>query len=105
MCPLTIEAIGLAAGLTNLVSSLPQLIANLKNPSDACKQSPLRNACQCLGNALWLVYGLSVGSFAMILFSSLGSLMAAALLWQVIRSHQSRRGLRHNGGAYAGTAA
>lgn len=79
-----IELIGLLAGLTNLVSSVPQLAANLRNPELARGQSAARNACQCAGNALWLVYGLSIGSFAMTLFSSLGCMMAGLLLWQVL---------------------
>jgi len=90
MSNLTIEAIGLAAGLTSLLSSLPQMVANLRNPDMACQQSPARNAFQCAGNALWLVYGLSVGSLAMVLFSSLGIVMAGILLWQVVRSLQSQ---------------
>ncbi|MEM9433187.1 MAG: hypothetical protein AAGA12_04640 [Pseudomonadota bacterium] len=89
MNPLTIEMIGLAAGLTNLSSSIPQLIANLRNPDAASKQSPSRNACQCAGNVLWLVYGIAVNSVAMMIFSTLGSVMAGLLLAQVLSAARS----------------
>ena len=88
---MSIELVGLMAGLTNLVSSVPQLVANLRNPDCAAGQSAGRNACQCAGNALWLVYGVSVGSLAMTLFSSLGSVMAGLLLWQVLSAARSGR--------------
>lgn len=91
MSCIPIELLGFVAGLTNLASSVPQLIANLKNPINASKQSPSRNACQCAGNTLWLVYGISVGSIAMTVFSSLGSVMAALLLWQVLRAYTATR--------------
>ncbi|MEM6899075.1 MAG: hypothetical protein AAF583_04810 [Pseudomonadota bacterium] len=79
-----IELIGLAAGLTTLVSSVPQLVANLRDPESARKQSPMRNALQCVGNALWLLYGGAVGSLVMVVFSTMGCLMAACLLVQVL---------------------
>lgn len=84
----SIEMIGLLAGLTNLASSVPQLIANLRCPEKACGQSPSRNALQCSGNALWLVYGASIGSMAMTIFSTLGCAMAGLLLWQVLKANR-----------------
>ena len=87
---LFVEILGFAAGFTNLVSSIPQLLANLRNPGAAAKQSASRNACQCAGNGMWLVYGVTVGSIAMSTFSTLGCIMAGALLWQV--RHAKRTG-------------
>lgn len=79
-----LEALGFAAGAVNLTSSVPQLIANLRNPALARNQSAARNACQAAGNGLWLAYGVTVGSVAMSTFSALGCLMAATLLAQVL---------------------
>lgn len=78
----SIEIIGLAAGLMNLTSSVPQLLNNLKNPDQAKYQSRARNVMQASGNALWLVYGLYMDSTAMMIFSALGCLMAFCLLGQ-----------------------
>ena len=90
MCFIFVELVGFVAGLTNLVSSIPQLIANLRNPNSAAQQSAARNACQAAGNGMWLVYGLTVGSLAMSTFSTLGTLMAGALLIQVHRARRDR---------------
>lgn len=77
-----IEVLGFLAGFTTLCASLPQLLANLRDPKRACAQSPARNALQSAGNALWLVYAMSTGSIAMMCFSTLGCLMGLALLAQ-----------------------
>ena len=92
MCLIVIELVGFFAGLTNLVSSVPQLIANIRNPKSASGQSACRNALQCAGNGMWLYYGLSIGSMAMATFSTLGCAMAALLFWQVHRSHSAAQG-------------
>ena len=92
MCNTYIELIGIIAGLTNLLSSAPQLIDNLRNPDRASGQNASRNALQCAGNGMWLFYGVSIGSLAMTTFSTLGSVMAALLFWQVVRCKR-REGL------------
>ena len=84
-----VEAVGFMAGLTNLMSSVPQLFANLKSPDCAASQSGLRNAFQAAGNGMWLVYGLAAGSIAMSTFSTLGCLMAGVLFWQVRRAKKA----------------
>lgn len=81
---LHIEILGFVAGATNLFSSVPQLLANLKNPQFACGQSASRNCLQCAANALWLGYGLSVGSISMAIFAALGCLMAGILVRQTV---------------------
>ena len=80
-----VEMLGFVAGATTLFSSVPQLLANLRDPDLARGQSAARNALQGGGNAMWLLYALSVGSIAMTTFASLGSLMALALLTQTLR--------------------
>lgn len=82
-----VEMLGFVAGATTLCSSVPQLVANLRDPALAKGQSAARNALQCTGNAMWLVYALSVGSVAMTTFAGLGSVMALALLVQVVKSN------------------
>lgn len=85
MNPAFIETLGFAAGATTLVSSVPQLIANLKDQELARGQSLSRNCLQASGNALWLVYGVAVGSASMMTFAGLGCLMASCLAFQTYR--------------------
>lgn len=80
-----IEILGFIAGATTLVSSVPQLIANLRNQHLARGQSLSRNLLQSAGNALWLIYGGSVGSTSMTTFAGLGFLMAGSLALQTYR--------------------
>lgn len=91
MCEIHLEILGFMAGLTNLISLLPQLLANLRNRAAAASQNAARNACQCAGNGMGLAYGLSVGSLAMTTFSLLGSVMAGALMWQVWAAKRDQR--------------
>lgn len=81
-----IEILGFVAGATNLFSSVPQLLANLRNPQLARGQSLSRNCFQCAGNALWMLYGVSVGSISMTTFATLGCTMAAGLIFQTLRA-------------------
>lgn len=83
-----IELLGFVAGATNLFSSVPQLFANLSNPCLAKTQSCARNAFQCAGNSLWVIYAISVGSLSMMIFASLGSAMAGFLL---VQTYQAKR--------------
>ena len=65
-----IEFLGFSAGAITLVSSVPQLIANLRNQELAMAQSLSRNCLQSVGNGLWLGYGVTVGSASMTTMSS-----------------------------------
>lgn len=93
-----IEFLGFSAGAITLVSSVPQLIANLRNQELALAQSLSRNCLQSVGNGLWLGYGVTVGSASMTTFATLGCLMAACLALQTYsvqkRGRQSRHGKR-----------
>ena len=80
-----IELLGFIAGATTLVSSIPQLIANLRDKELARGQSLSRNLLQATGNALWFLYGASVGSTSMVTFAGLGCLMAGCLALQTYR--------------------
>lgn len=80
-----IEMLGFAAGATTLISSVPQLIANLRDHDLALGQSLSRNCLQSAGNALWFLYGASVGSTSMVTFAGLGCLMASCLAFQTHR--------------------
>ncbi|MGJ8585164.1 MAG: PQ-loop domain-containing transporter [Marinosulfonomonas sp.] len=88
-----IEILGFAAGATTLVSSVPQLIANLQNQDLARGQSLSRNCLQSAGNALWFTYGASVGSTSMVTFAGLGFLMASCLAFQTYRVKRRRIGM------------
>jgi len=80
-----IEILGFVAGATTLISSGPQLVANLRNQDLARGQSLSRNCLQSAGNALWFFYGASVGSTSMVTFAGLGCLMASCLAIQTYR--------------------
>ena len=84
-----IELIGWLAGTLLLMSSAPQLAANLRNPNLAKHQSPARNLLQCGGNFLWLVYAVMANVPAMKVFAALGTLMAAALFVQVVLARRA----------------
>lgn len=85
MEPVFIEVLGFVAGATTLISSVPQLIVNLRNQDLALGQSLSRNCLQSAGNALWFIYGASVGSTSMVTFAGLGCLMASCLALQTYR--------------------
>lgn len=84
MDQVSLEILGFVAGATNLMSSVPQLYANLRNPSLARGQSPSRNVLQCTGNLLWWAYGMQIGSVAMTTFALLGTVMSGVLLFQTL---------------------
>ena len=90
----SLEMLGFVAGATNLMSSVPQLAANLRNPALASGQSLWRNCLQCAGNALWMIYGLSVGSVSMTTFAALGCLMAGGLMAQILRTEHHGSGAK-----------
>ena len=94
MMLVSIEFLGFAAGATTLVSSVPQLIGNLRNRDLARSQSLARNCLQSAGNALWFLYGASVGSESMITFAGLGFLMASCLAYQTYRVQNEGRAWR-----------
>lgn len=91
-----VETVGFAAGATTLVSSVSQLIANLRDQALALGQSLSRNCLQSAGNALWFVYAISVGSTSMITFAGLGCLMASCLALQTYRVQRSGSGMGEN---------
>lgn len=84
--PFLVEIVGWSAGLTNLCSSVPQLLENLRKPSAAGHQNPLRNALQAGGNLQWFGYGWMIGSSVMCVFALLGFVMASWLLAQVLQA-------------------
>ena len=88
-----IEILGFAAGATTLISSVPQLIANLRDQDLALGQSLSRNCLQSAGNALWFLYGASVGSTSMLTFAGLGCLMASCLAFQTYRVQRKAIGM------------
>ena len=103
----TLEALGFAAGATNLYSSVPQLVANFRNPELVRGQNVSRNCYQFAGNALWLAYGLSAGSVSMTVFAGLGCAMAGALCTQTLKVNRTGplARSRHTVAALRGAAA
>lgn len=81
-------AIGTLAGLVNLSSSIPQVYKNIRRPTDAARQCPIRNALQATGNTLWLVYAILLNAFVMVIFATLGTGIALIILVQVLRARR-----------------
>ena len=98
-----IEILGFIAGATNLFSSVPQLLVNLRYPQRACGQSVSRNCFQCAGNALWMLYGIFVGSESMSTFAALGCAMAGGLIFQTMRAKTRALADMHQPGFVRGT--
>ncbi len=100
-----IEILGFVAGATTLTSSVPQLIANLRNQDLARAQSLARNCLQAAGNALWFTYGASVGSTSMVTFAALGCGMASCLALQTYRVQRRPRDLARDQPSIGSSAA
>ena len=78
--------LGLTAGALNMSSSVPQLIANLRDPLLARAQSPGRNFLQALANFGWAVWGIGMEAIEVVIFASAGFAMASVLLVQVMKA-------------------
>lgn len=78
------EVIGIAAGGSNMISTVPEIMANIGDLDRAASQTPWRPALQLLGNALWLVYGLREEKRVIVFFSAAGTLFASIALLQTI---------------------
>lgn len=69
--------IGTLAGMINMSATIPEILANFDDLSRAATQSPWRNVLQLLGNALWLIYGIKLGTRVIVVFSTAGMTFAA----------------------------
>jgi hypothetical protein len=53
-----VDLLGFVAGAVISIAALPRITSILRNPSGAASESIGRNSMLCLGNALWIVFGL-----------------------------------------------
>ncbi len=75
----TADVVGSLAGLLTTVAFLPQVIKTWKSRS-AADLSLIMFATLCLGVALWLVYGLMLGAWPVIIANAVTLLLAGTIL-------------------------
>jgi uncharacterized protein with PQ loop repeat len=82
------NAVGLAAGTIICASSLPQIVANLRDPEASRHQNLTRNILMTVGNCLWVWFGTSMGAYPVVIFCSIGAILNASLSVQCLRSQK-----------------
>jgi MtN3 and saliva related transmembrane protein len=75
-----IECLGLAAGMLTTFSFLPQAIKILQT-RDVSSISLLMYTIFCLGVVLWLVYGIALGSIALIIANGITLCFSSSILF------------------------
>lgn len=80
----TVAMIGIAAGASNMMATLPEIASNLLDLSRAASQSPWRNALQLLGNALSILYGFRKDDPVMKFFAASGATFALIAFIQTL---------------------
>ncbi len=79
MVPL-IEYIGIAAGVLTTLSFLPQVI-KIWQTRDASSISLLMYSFMCTGVLLWLIYGIAISSFSLIMANAVTLFLAGCVLF------------------------
>lgn len=82
-----IESLGLAAGTLTTFSFVPQVI-KIWRTRDVSAISLMMYAAFCCGVFLWLLFGIVIGSIAMILTNGITLLFAASILYLKITIEQ-----------------
>ena len=78
------ELIGYAAAILTTVSFVPQAILTLRT-RNVSGISLGMYSCSTAGVALWLVYGISLGQWPLILANAITLALASVILWTKIR--------------------
>jgi len=78
------EFLGFVAGALVTCSLIPQLVRVFKLRS-AREISTLFNALLLLGISFWLVYGISLRLFPVILWNAIGAILVALLLYAKLK--------------------
>ncbi|MCE2878151.1 MAG: SemiSWEET transporter [Comamonadaceae bacterium] len=78
------ELIGYAAAILTTVSFVPQAILTLRT-RNVSGISLGMYSCFTAGVALWLVYGISLGQWPLILANAITLALASVILWTKIR--------------------
>jgi MtN3 and saliva related transmembrane protein len=75
-----IEYIGITAGILTTFSFLPQVI-KIWQTRDVSSISLIMYSLFCIGVAMWLIYGISLGSFSLILANAVTLVLAGCVLF------------------------
>lgn len=78
------ELIGYAAAILTTVSFVPQAILTLRT-RNVSGISLGMYSCFTAGVALWLVYGISLGQWPLILANAITLALASVIMWTKIR--------------------
>ena len=81
-----IRLVGYAAGFLLAASGLPKFIVNYKNSAAIDKTAWLHYSIIVIGNSLWVLFGVHIGEFPIVLFCSINAVMHAALLAQIMKN-------------------
>ncbi|OHD12494.1 MAG: hypothetical protein A2086_10475 [Spirochaetes bacterium GWD1_27_9] len=84
------EIVGIIAGCLTTTAFLPQLIKILKDKS-AKDVSLLMYIIFCSGIILWLIYGILINSFPIILFNSITFILNFLILLTIIKNNLSQK--------------
>jgi uncharacterized protein with PQ loop repeat len=78
-----VEVLGFAAGATIMVSAVPQLVANIRNPQASANQSITRNIALVAGNIMWVAYGLMINAPSITMMCVVAAVLNGAVAMQV----------------------
>ena len=78
------DLIGYAAAILTTFSFVPQALLTLRT-RDVSGISLGMYSCFTVGVALWLIYGLSLGQWPLIIANAITLALAAVILWTKIR--------------------
>ena len=82
------EILGYFAGICTAVVFLPQTVQTIKN-RDVSGLSLSTYIIYCLGMISWILYGIYLHSFQMILFNSISLLFAVIILYLIVTSRKN----------------
>lgn len=89
MNPVFGEFLGYACGVCTTVAFLPQTIKSIKS-RDVSGLSWLTYIIYCIGCALWMLYGVYLESFQMVLFNAV-TLVINGIILQLIVTNTRRK--------------
>ncbi len=83
------EILGYASGICTTMAFLPQAIRSIvtKNVSGL---SLTMYIIYCIGLVFWILYGVYLGSFQIILFNILTLIFNAIILYMIIKAHHKK---------------
>ena len=74
------NTLGFIAGIIMASSYLPDCYGSLRKPDISTKHKVIRDIFACTGNLCWVVYGIFIGSWPIIIFCSVALLSSMTLV-------------------------